>query len=155
MKLVIACLLLLPALAWGEEWPLKQVFGVNRVGLVQTSVTATAELCVDDGCKRLVLDGTDTLPIVHDFAFLYFALVENYDIEQAKSPADERYFAAIVQRRKGNCTGPDEEAIARCTLAAMAKRYPIKGYASKMDEGWNRPAAWDIQTEMRRAKIIP
>jgi hypothetical protein len=153
--LVLLLLAMTPTLAAGGEWPLKQVFGARNVGLVQTRTGAAAEVCVDDACKRFALDGANTLTTVHDFAFLYLALVENYDIEQTKSPAGERYFANVLQRQKGACTGADEAAVARCTLANMAKRYPIQGFVTRMVDGWNRRESWDIGSELRRAKIIP
>lgn len=149
MFLVLAA----PASAAEGEWPLKQIFGSKNIGMVQTSAGSAVEHCVDETCKRFTLDGKGTLATVHDFAFLYLALVENYDIEQIKAPGGGRYFSAVVQRQKGSCTGADEMAIARCALAGMAARYEVTGYITKFDEGWNRREKWDIKTELRRAGI--
>ena len=142
-----------PAMAAQEEWPLKQIFGAKNVGMVQTRTGAAVEHCPDDTCKRFALDGAATLATVHDFALLYLALVDNYDIEQIKASNGGRHFAAVLQRQKGNCTGPDEAAVARCALASMAKRYPVKGFITKMDEGWSRREALDLAAELRRAGI--
>lgn len=144
-----------PAWAAPDEWPLKQVFGQRNVGMVQTGSTASVELCVKEECRRFALAGADRLAILHDFAFLYLALVENYDIEQAKAANGQRHFAQVLQRQKGKCAGPDETAVARCALAGMAARYPVTGSLEHMVDGWNRRDPWDIKAELRRAKIIP
>lgn len=144
-----------PAVSAQEEWPLKQIFGKTNIGMVQYQSGAAVEHCPDDNCKRFTLDGKTSLATLHDFALLYLALVENYDIEQIKAPNGQRYFAMVLQRQKGGCSGADEAAVARCALAAMAARYPVKGFITKMEEGWSRREAWDIKAELRRVKITP
>lgn len=154
MLALLIGLMLAPALsAEGAAWPLKQVFGAKNVGMVQTSRQAVVEHCPDDTCLRFILEGRDALPVLHDFAFLYLALVENYDVENIKGPDGQRHFAVILARRKGTCTGPDEAAVARCTLAALAARYPIQGYVSKLEEGWRRTTAFDVRAALARAGI--
>ncbi|MEO1765881.1 hypothetical protein [Thiobacter aerophilum] len=153
---VLLLLAVMALSAWGGEsqrWPLKQVFGANNVGMVQTSRQAIVEHCPDDTCLRFILEGRDALPVLHDFAFLYLALVENYDVENIKGPDGQRYFAAILARRKGTCTGPDEAALARCVLATLVERHPIQGYISKMDEGWRRTTPFDVKAALARAGI--
>jgi len=141
--------------AWAQEtsWPLKQVFGAKNVGMVQTSRQAVVEHCPNDTCLRFILQGREALPVLHDFVFLYLALVENYDVENIKSPRGERFFATILARRRGNCTGVDEAAVARCTLAQLAARYPIQGYVSSLEEGWRRSTPFDVKEALARAGI--
>jgi hypothetical protein len=143
----------LPASAAQDEWPLKQVFGAKNVGMVQTSRNAVIEHCADDTCTRFMLAGAKTLPTLHDFAFLYLALVPQYDVEQTKGPTGERYFATVLKRQKGVCAGPDETSIAKCALASMAARYSVQAYISKMDEGWRRSEPFDLRAELTRAGI--
>lgn len=144
-----------PAFSAQDEWPLKQMFGKKNIGMVQYQSGAAVEHCPDDTCKRFTLEGKTSLATLHDFALLYLALVDNYDIEQIKAPNGQRHFAMVLQRQKGNCAGADEAAVARCALAGMAARYPVKGFITKMEEGWSRREAWDIKAELRRAKIVP
>lgn len=141
------------ALASQGEWPLQQVFGVKNVGMVQTGRQAVVEYCPDDTCIRFILAGGDSLSALHDFAFLYLALVQNYDIEQSRSPGGERYFAAVLKRQQGRCSGTDETDVAKCALAAMARRYPVRGYVSRMDEGWRRSEPFDLRAALVRAGI--
>jgi hypothetical protein len=143
-----------PVASAQDDWPLQQVFGKANVAVVQTSGAAVVEQCTGDVCKRFALKGADSLTVLHDFAFLYLALVENYDIEQIKSPGGERYFQVLLQRRKGTCAGANEAEVARCALAAMAAQYPVTGSITQMVDGWNRRESWDIQAELRRAKIV-
>ncbi len=159
LTVLCAVLLLAPAAHAGESpaWPLKQVFGAKNVGMVQTSRQAIVEHCPpdspDDACLRFILAGQDALPLLHDFVFLYLALVENYDVENIRSPAGDRYFAGILARRKGGCTGSDEAAVARCTLAALAARYPIQGYVSRLEDGWRRTTPFDVKAALQWAGI--
>lgn len=154
LMIILLGVLALPALAAeGQAWPLKQVFGAKNVGMVQTSRQAIVEHCPDDTCLRFILEGRDALPLLHDFAFLYLALVENYDVENIKGPDGQRYFAVILARRKGGCVGTDEAAVARCVLSSLANRYPIQGYISRMDEGWRRTTAFDVKAALAKAGI--
>ena len=157
MRRLLCLLLFLLAgvAAAGQEgtWPLKQVFGPKNVGMVQTSRQAIVEHCPDDTCLRFILQGRDALPVLHDFVFLYLALVENYDVENIKSASGERYFATILARNKGDCSGPDEAAVARCTLARLAARHAIQGYVSRLEEGWRRTTPFDVKAALARAGI--
>ncbi len=142
-----------PAWAGQEAWPLKAVFGARNVALVQTGRQAVVEYCPDDTCTRFILAGADSLPTLHDFAFLYLALVQHYDIEQIKGPGGERYFAAVLGRRRGACAGADETAVAKCALGAMARRHPVQAYISRMDEGWRRSTPFDLRAALAAAGI--
>lgn len=141
----------LDASATAEEWPLKQVFGKTKIGMVQTSRHAVVEYCPDDTCKRFMLEGGQALPALHDFVFLYLAVVGNFDIEQIKAPNGERYFTGVLKRQRGDCGGTEEAAVARCALASMAGRYPIRGFISKMDDGWRRSEPFDLKAEVKKA----
>jgi hypothetical protein len=136
-----------------EEWPLQRIFGARNLGMVQTPRQAVVEYCPDDTCTRFILAGGDSLAALHDFAFLYLALVQQYDIEQTRGPAGERYFDGMIRRRRGACAGADETALARCILGAMARRYPVQGYISRLDEGWRRSEPFDLRAELTRAGI--
>lgn len=149
-RLSLATVLLFATAAWGafDDWPLKQVFGVTNIGMVQTSRQAVVEFCPDDTCLRFVLPGRDALPVLHDFVFLYLALVENYDVENRKAPSGERYFATILDRRRGSCRG-DEGEVARCALKTLAERLPIQGYVIRPEEGWQRTRPFDFRAKLR------
>lgn len=155
VALVLFGLLSTPAAggAAREEWPLQRVFGPNHVGMVQTGRQAVIEYCPDDTCTRFILAGGDSLPTLHDFVFLYLALVQRYDIEQSKAPNGERYFATVIARRRGTCSGADETAAARCALAGLARRHPVQGYISRMDDGWRRSEPFDLRAALAGAGI--
>ena len=135
------------------HWPLKQVFGKNAA-VLQITKQALAEVCVGDICTRLVIRDPKGVEIVHDFAYLYFWMVEGYDIAPNKAGNSERFVVTILNRRKGQCTGVDEEAVARCTLAQMAKSYAISGLESKFENGWNKTLKLDISAKLKVAGIV-
>lgn len=152
-----AGLLLMSAVAWAQltapHWPLKQVFG-KHAAVLQITQEAVAEVCVGDVCTRFVLRDPKGLEIAHDFAFLYFWLVEGYDIAPNKAGNSERFVATILNRRKGQCTGADEEALGRCTLAQMAKSYAIIGLEMKPENGWNKTFKIDIPAKLKAAGVV-
>jgi len=156
--LVAACLLLISTGAMAQltspHWPLKQVFGKNAA-VLQITKEAVAEVCVGDVCTRFVLRDPKGIEIVHDFAFLYFWMVEGYDLAPNKAGNSERFVVTILNRRKGQCAGADEEALGRCTLAQMAKSYAISGLESKPDNGWNRTFKLDISAKLKAAGVVP
>ncbi len=135
------------------HWPLKQVFGKNSA-VLQITQKALAEVCAGDICTRFVLHDPKGIEIVHDFAFLYFWLVEGYDIAPNKAGNSERFVTSILNRRKGKCTGADEEAVGRCTLAQMAKTHAIIGLETKPDDGWNRTFKLDIPAKLKAAGVV-
>jgi len=135
------------------HWPLKQVFGKNAA-VLQITKEAVAEVCVGDVCTRFVLRDPKGIEIVHDFAFLYFWMVEGYDLAPNKAGNSERFVVTILNRRKGQCAGADEEAIGRCTLAQMAKTYPIFGLESKPENGWNKTFKLDIPAKLKSAGVV-
>lgn len=136
-----------------QHWPLKQVFGKNAA-VLQITQEAVAEVCAGDVCTRFVLRDPKGIEIVHDFAFLYFWLIEGYDIAPNKTGNGERFVVTILNRRKGPCAGVDEEAVGRCTLARMAKAYAIVGLETKPDNGWNKTFKLDIPAKLKAAGVV-
>lgn len=151
------CLWLISTVALAQltspHWPLKQVFGKNAA-VLQITKEAVAEVCVKDICTRFVLRDPKGIEIVHDFAYLYFWMVEGYDLAPNKAGNSERFVVTILNRRKGQCTGADEEAIARCTLAQMAKSYAIFGLETKPENGWNKIFKLDIPAKLKSAGVV-
>ena len=135
------------------HWPLKQVFG-KHAAVLQMAKQAVAEVCVGEVCTRFVVRDPKGLEIVHDFAYLYFWMVEGYDIAPNKTGNSERFVVTILNRRKGQCTGTDEEALGRCALAQMAKSYVITGLESKPENGWNKTFKLDIPAKLKAAGVI-
>ena len=154
---VAACFLLVSTGALAQlnspHWPLKQVFGKNAA-VLQITKEAVAEVCVGDICTRFVLRDPKGVEIVHDFAYLYFWMIEGYDIAPNKAGNSERFVVTILNRRKGQCTGADEEALGRCTLALMAKSYAIIGLESKPENGWNKTFKLDIPAKLKAAGAV-
>lgn len=158
LRFAVALFLLLASAAaqaqlTSPNWPLKQVFGKNAA-VLQITKEAVAEICAGDVCTRFVLRDPKGIEIVHDFTFLYFWLVEGYDIAPSKGANGERFLATILKRRKGACTGVDEEAVGRCTLAQMTKTYPISGLETKPDNGWNKVFKLDIAAKLKAAGVL-
>ena len=155
--ILAAGLLLVSTLASAQltspHWPLKQAFGKNAA-VLQILKEAVAEVCVGDVCTRFVIRDPKGIEIVHDFTFLYFWMVEGFDLAPYKTGNGERFVVTILNRRKGNCTGADEEAVARCTLAQMAKNYTIIGMESRPDNGWNKTFKLDIPTKLKGAGVV-
>lgn len=135
------------------HWPLKQVFGKNAA-VLQITKEAVAEVCIGDVCTRFVLRDPKGIEIVHDFAYLYFWMVEGYDLAANKAGNNERFVVTILNRRKGKCTGADEEAIARCTLAQMANTHAIFGLETKPENGWNKTFKLDIPAKLKNAGVV-
>ena len=155
--LLAVCLWLLSATALAQltspHWPLKQVFGKNAA-VLQIAKEAVAEVCVKDTCTRFVIRDPKGIEIAHDFTYLYFWMVEGYDIAPNKTGNGERFVVTILNRRKGQCGGADEEAIARCTLARMAKQYAFIGLETKPENGWNKTFKLDIPAQLKIAGIV-
>ncbi len=119
------------------EWALKQIFGKNAA-VLQLQAEAVAEVCPDDNCFRFVLQGPNGLETVHDFAFLYFWLVEGYDLAPRKAANGERFVVTMLKRRKGQCGGADEEAVGRCVLVHLAATPGLSGFVTRMENGWRQ-----------------
>lgn len=136
------------------HWPLKQVFGKDAA-VLQLGREAVAEVCLGETCTRFVIREANRLDVVHDFAFLYFWLVESYDLAPLKDARGARFVATILQQRKGTCTGQDEEAVGRCTLAQLAARYSVHGLENKFEQGWRKTGRFDLAARLKRAGIIP
>jgi len=155
--IIAICVLLLSGGAQAQltspHWPLKQVFGKNAA-VLQITKEAVAEVCVGDVCTRFVLRDPKGIEIVHDFTFLYFWIVEGYDIAPSKAANGERFVATLLKRRKGACVGADEEAVGRCTLAQMSKTYAIFGMETKPENGWNKVFKLDIPAKLKAAGVM-
>ena len=156
-NLIVVGLLLLSTATQAQltspHWPLKQVFGKNAA-VLQMAKQAVAEVCVGEVCTRFVVRDPKGIEIVHDFMYLYFWMVEGYDIAPNKTGNSERFVVTILNRRKGQCTGTDEEALGRCALAQMAKSYAISGLESKPENGWNKTFKVDIPAKLKAAGIV-
>ena len=132
------------------QWALKQIFGKNAA-VLQLQEEAVAEVCPDETCFRFVLPSPNGIETVHDFAYLYFWLVEGYDLAPNKAANGERFVVTILNRRKAQCTGADEEAIGRCVLARMATTPGLSGFVTRMDNGWRQRFPINIQAILPRA----
>ena len=158
MRLVFLVLALMVATtARGEvtspHWPLKQAFAKDAA-VMQLPRESLAEVCEGEECTRFVLAGADSVATVHDFAFLYFWLVKNFDLASYKGKDGKRFVETILAKRKGNCSGADEEAVGRCVLARMATTYSFKALVNKFEDGWRKTLPLDLGGELRRAGII-
>lgn len=159
MRAVLLGLILLLAVGARAEvtsphWPLKQVFQKNAA-VIQLGNQGLAEVCEGEECTRFVIAGDNTIELVHDFAFLYCWLVKDYDLAPYKGADGKRFLETILARRKGSCTGADEEAIGRCVLARMASTYRVSALVNKFEDGWRKTFPLDLAGELRKAKIIP
>ena len=135
------------------SWPLKQVF-VKNAAVLKMNGQAVAEVCPDNGCFSFVMQDEKSLDVVHDFAYLYLWLVETFDLEARQDAKGQRFIPAILNKRKGNCTGEDEYAIARCTLALLWKTHKITGSEKKFEDGWNQTHPLDIAARLKQVGII-
>jgi hypothetical protein len=135
------------------NWPLKHVFGKDAA-ILNLGDQAVAEICPDNNCFRFVMNGDKSLDVVHDFAYLYLWQVESFDLATRQDAKGERFVGAILNKRKGNCSGADEDAIARCTLARMWASYKITGMERKFENGWNQTRPLDIAARLKQAGII-
>lgn len=153
LGLVFMCCASARAEVTSPHWPLKQTFTKNAA-VMQLPAESLAEVCEGEECTRFVLAGANSVETVHDFAFLYFWLVKNFDIAPYKGKDGKRFVEAILAKRKGNCTGADEEALGRCVLARMAATYPFKTLVNKFEDGWRKTLPLDYMAEMRRAGIL-
>jgi hypothetical protein len=136
------------------HWPLKQIFK-NDAAILALSREAVAEVCPDDNCVRFVIKDPQAIDVVHDFAFLYLWLVESYNLAPRKDAKGERFVVAILNKRKGNCSGADEDAIGRCALAHIAATYQITGIETKFEDGWRRTTGFDLAARLKQAGITP
>ncbi len=136
------------------HWPLRQAFG-KHAAVIQTSRQGVAEVCEGDDCTRFIVQGRDGVEAAHDFAFLYFWMVKNYDLAPYTSPAGQRLVEIVLSRQKGQCTGANEEAVARCVMARMASGLPLAAYVSRFDNGWRKTFPLDFRAELKRAGIAP
>lgn len=134
------------------HWPLKQIFK-NDASILALSREATAEVCPDETCTRIVIKDPKSIEVVHDFTFLYLWLVESYDLASKKDAKGERFVVAILNKRKGACSGADEDAIGRCALAHMAATYQFVGIESKFVDGWRKTLSFDIAARLKKAGI--
>ncbi len=135
------------------NWPLKQVFGKDAA-ILSMGDQAVAEICPDNNCFSFMSKDKQAIDVVHDFAYLYLWQVESFDLATRKDAKGERFVVAILNQRKGNCSGADEDAIARCTLARMWASYKITGMERKFENGWNRTVPLDIAARLKQAGII-
>ena len=135
------------------NWPLKQVF-TKDAAVLKMNGQAVAEVCPDNGCFRFVMQDEKSLDVVHDFTYLYLWVVETLDLEARRDAKGQRFIPAILNKRKGNCTGEDEYAIARCTLALMWKSHKIVGLEKKFEDGWNRTLPLDIAARLKQVGVI-
>ena len=134
------------------HWPLKQIFK-NDAAILALSREAVAEVCPDDNCVRFVIKDPKAIDVVHDFAFLYLWLVESYNLAPRKDAKGERYVVAILNKRKGTCSGADEDEIGHCALARMAATYQIAGIETKFEDGWRRTTGFDLAARLKQAGI--
>lgn len=134
------------------HWPLKQIF-TRDAAILAMSREAVAEVCPDDNCVRFVIKEPKSIDVVHDFAFLYLWLVESYNLAPRKDAKGERYVVAILNKRKGTCSGLDEDEIGRCALARMAATYQIIGIETKFEDGWRRTKSFDLAARLKQAGI--
>lgn len=134
------------------HWPLKQIFK-NDAAILALSREAVAEVCPDENCVRFVIQDPQAIDVVHDFAFLYLWLVESYNLAPRKDVKGERYVIAILNKRKGNCSGADEDEIGRCALARMAASYQIIGIETKFVDGWRKTLSFDLAVRLKQAGI--
>lgn len=135
------------------HWPLKQIFGKDAA-ILQLSSQSLAEICPDNGCFRFVIQDDRSIDVVHDFAFLYLWQVESFDLAPRQDAQGQRFAVAILKQRKGNCSGADEDAIARCALARMWTSYKITGLQRKFENGWNRTLPLDIAARLKQTGIL-
>lgn len=126
------------------QWALKQIFSKNAA-VIQLREEAVAEVCPDENCFRFVLQSPNGLETVHDFAYLYFWLVEGYDLAPSKAANGERFVVTILNRHKAQCAGADEELAGRCVLARMATTPGLSGFVTRMDNGWRMRFPINIQ----------
>ena len=135
------------------HWPLKQIFGKDAA-ILSLGSQSVAEVCPDDSCFRFVIKGDKALDVVHDFAYLYLWLVESFDLANRQDTNAQRFVMAILNKRKGNCSGQDEDAIARCTLARLAVAYKIIGLEKKFENGWNQTRPLDISMRFKQTGVV-
>ena len=134
------------------HWPLKQIF-TRDAAILAMSREAVAEVCPDDNCVRFVIKDPKAIDVVHDFAFLYLWLVDSYNLAPRKDAKGERYVVAILNKRKGACSGAEEDEIGRCALARMAATYQIIGIETKFEDGWRRTKSFDLAARLKQAGI--
>lgn len=158
MRALIVCLWLWSVGAQAEltspHWPLKQIY-TKDAAVMQLRKEALAEVCDKEGCTRFVIAGSNTVEVVHDFALLYRWLVDYDDLAPYKGKDGKPFIAAVLAKRKGQCSAPDEEALGRCVLAKMAASYRVVGIVDRMEDGWRKKFPLDINGQLRKAKITP
>ena len=135
------------------NWPLRKVFGKNAA-VLQMNKEAVAEVCVGETCTRFVVKDANGIEFVHDFAFLYMWMVEEYDLAPRKDANGERFVDTVLKRRKGSCTGADEEAVARCAMARMVNERQIAGIETVFEKGWRHTRAFDLKARLQKAGIL-
>ena len=135
VPMVFGTLALFSMSAQGQPFPLKQVFG-DSITLTQNTRGSVVEYCPDNTCDRFELSGKDSLPMLHDFVYLYlFAYGEYIYLKKFKSQKGAPYLAEIVARRKGPCTGTNEQQISECILSREIKGAPVRLFSVRYDEG--------------------
>lgn len=137
-----------------QNWPLKQVFDKNA-SIINLGKQSVAEVCPENDCLTFVIPDDKALDVAHDFAYLYLWVVESYDLAERKDAKGQRFVPAILNKRKGNCTGADEFAIASCTVVRMYTTYKVSGSERKFEDGWNRTRRLDLAARFKQAGITP
>lgn len=136
-----------------QNWPLKQVFEKNA-SIINLGNQSVAEVCPDNDCFTFSISDEKALDVAHDFAYLYLWVVESFDLAERKDAKGQRFVPAILNKRKGSCTGADEFAIASCTVVQMYTTYKVSGSERKFEDGWNRTHRLDIAARFKQVGIV-
>ena len=136
-----------------QNWPLKQVFDKNA-SIINLGKQSVAEVCPDNDCFTFAIPDEKALDVAHDFAYLYLWVVESFDLAERKDAKGQRFVPAILSKRKGNCAGVDEFAIASCTVVQMYTTYKVSGSERKFEDGWNRTKRLDIAARFKQVGIV-
>lgn len=142
-----------PAPAPATNWPLKQVFGKDAT-VINLGKQSVAEVCPDNDCFTFAIQNEKALDVAHDFTYLYLWVVESFDLENRKDAKGQRFIPEILNKRKGNCTGADEFAIASCTVGQIFTQYQVSGSERKFEDGWNRTRRLDVAARLKQAGIL-